>query len=411
MKELLLAPSGASTRLSVTTDFHAVRVLIVDDELSVRKMLGVMLTQSGAGCTHVSNPEEALTELQAHSFDAVISDLRMGPTSGMDLLEEVHRRYPEVAFLMATGVADVRVGVQAMKQGADDYLLKPFDMDVVLTSLGRALEKKHLEREVQEYRRHLESMVAERTQQLEAAMRRLERSYSATLEALGSAIDLRDGPTAGHSRRVLAYSIKLANILGGLEAQLKNIAMGAWLHDVGKLAIPDRILLKPGALTDEERTIMQRHVQIGYDLIKGIPFLSEASELILAHHERWDGRGYPRGLRGEEIPVSARIFAVADSLDAITSERPYRAALPFSAGRQAIESGSGKQFDPEVAKAFLGLPDEVWASIGATAAARPLEPLSSLCEQTAAFANERDTPGEPQLSVMATQHAHESRGS
>jgi DNA-binding NtrC family response regulator len=132
----------------VTTDCAAVRVLIVDDELSVRKMLAVMLTQGGVTCTHVPTPEEALAKLQNEIFDAVISDLQMGATSGMDLLEELHRRYPEVAFLMATGVADVRVGVQAMKRGADDYLIKPFDMDVVLTSLSRALEKKKLEREV-----------------------------------------------------------------------------------------------------------------------------------------------------------------------------------------------------------------------------------------------------------------------
>ncbi len=372
----------------MTIGFDSVRVLIVDDELSVRKMLAVMLTQGGVKCSHVSTPEEALDKLQNESFDAVISDLRMGPTSGMDLLEKLHSGYPHVAFLMATGVADVRVGVQAMKQGADDYLLKPFDMDVVLASLGRALQRKQLEREVQNYRKHLESMVAERTQQLEIAMSQLERSYSATLEALGSAIDLRDSATAGHARRVLWYSIKLANTLGGLEDQLKNIAMGACLHDIGKLATPDGILLKPGALSDQERKVMQRHVVIGYDLVKGIPFLAEAAEIILAHHERWDGSGYPRGLRGDEIPLSARIFAVADTLDAITSDRPYRAALPFSAARDVITRESGKLFDSVVADAFLGIPEESWASISTEAATRVISSVFALSDQSLA-----STPG------------------
>ncbi len=392
----------------VTIECDSVRVLIVDDELSVRKMLAVMLTQGGVKCSHVSTPEEALDELQNEAFNAVISDLRMGPISGMDLLEQVHRRYPDMAFVMATGVADVRVGVQAMKQGADDYLLKPFDMDVVLASLRRALQKKQLEREVQNYRRHLESMVAERTQQLENAMSQLERSYSATLEALGSAIDLRDGATAGHARRVLWYSIKLAITLGGLEDHLNNIAMGAWLHDIGKLATPDGILLKPGALNDQERGVMQRHVVIGYELVKGIPFLAEASELILTHHERWDGSGYPRGLRGDEIPISARIFAVADTLDAITSDRPYRAALPFSAAREVIARESGKLFDSVVADAFLGIPEEAWASIRAEAATKLINSVVALSHRPSAPTPEFPPPRELQLSSPRLQSAPES---
>jgi response regulator RpfG family c-di-GMP phosphodiesterase len=393
----------------VTTDCAAVRVLIVDDELSVRKMLAVMLTQGGVTCTHVPTPEEALAKLQNEIFDAVISDLQMGATSGMDLLEELHRRYPEVAFLMATGVADVRVGVQAMKRGADDYLIKPFDMDVVLTSLSRALEKKKLEREVKNYRLHLESMVAERTGQLEAAMSQLEQSYSATLEALGSAIDLRDGATAGHSRRVLWYSINLASALGGLEDQLKNIAMGAWLHDIGKLAIPDGILLKSGALDDQERAVMQRHVMLGYDLVRGIPFLAEASEIIVAHHERWDGSGYPRGLQGDEIPLSARIFGVADTLDAITSDRPYRAALPFSVAREVIEHGSGKLFDPLVAAAFLSIPEETWASIRTGAATRLIDSVVVLSDRSSALMPEFHPPTERPLCSPRLQNAYEIR--
>jgi len=341
------------------------RVLVVDDELPVRKMLTTLLSQAGVPCSAAANAREALTMLEKTSFQAVISDVRMGADSGFDLLREVRARFPGLAFLMATGLDDVRVGVQAMKLGADDYLLKPFDIEVVLASLQRALERKHLEREVENYRRHLEEMVSQRTQQLQAAMTELERSHSATLEALGGAIDLRDGPTAGHSRRVLLYSIKIAEAIGGMEDQLKTLGMGAWLHDIGKLAIPDSILLKPAALDEQERQIMEHHVQLGYDLVKGIPFLADAAEIILAHHERHNGSGYPRGLHGKDIPISARIFAVADSFDAMTSHRPYRSALPAQTARRVIAAGRGELFDPEIVDAFFALGQDAWKLISA----------------------------------------------
>ena len=292
-----------------SVDLAALRVLIVDDEPSVRKLLTTLLWQAGVCCNAAANPNEALGMLGKTSFAAVISDLRMGASSGFELLRVVRTNYPQLAFLMATGVDDVRVGVQALKLGADDYLLKPCDIDVVLLSLQRALERKQLEREVENYRRHLEEMVSQRTQQLQVAMTDLEHSHSATLEALGSAIDLRDGPTAGHSKRVLLYSVKLAEVLGGMEDQLKTLGMGAWLHDIGKLAIPDSVLLKPGALNEQERQIMQRHVDLGYDLVKGIPFLADAAEVILAHHERRNGSGYPprpAWRRGSDVRLDFR---------------------------------------------------------------------------------------------------------
>jgi response regulator RpfG family c-di-GMP phosphodiesterase len=347
-------------------------VLIVDDEPAVRKMLAVMLSQAGLQNRSVASAREALDELSKRCFGAVISDLRMPGMSGLELLAKVHNEYPGLAFLVATGVDDVRVGVQAMKAGADDYLVKPFQLDLVLASLERAFEKKALQCEVENYRRHLEEMIAERTEQLRTAMADLEKSYSATLEALGSAIDLRDGPTAGHSRRVFWYSIKIAQAMGGLDSELRNLGMGAWLHDIGKLAIPDGILLKPGSLTDKEREVMQHHVRIGYDLVKGIPFLSDAAEIILTHHERWDGSGYPRGLRGEQIPVGGRIFAVADSFDAMTSDRPYRSALPFQRGCDEIQRGTGKLFDATVVRAFLQISVNDWEQLRREAATVPI---------------------------------------
>src|ERR1700730_1697620 len=349
---------------NASADLAAARVLIVDDEPSARKVLAILLLHAGVSCSAAADPHEALTMLEKTSFKAVISDLRMGATSGFELLREVRTHYPHLAFLMATGVDDVRVDVQAMKQGADDYLLKPFDIDVVMASLQRALRRKQLEREVENYRRHLEEMVSQRTQQLQAAMTELEHSNSATLEALGSAIDLRDGPTAGHSRRVLLHSVNIAEEIGGMEDQLKTLGMGAWLHDIGKLAIPDSILLKPDALSEQERQIMERHVELGYDLVKDIPFLADAGEMILAHHERHNGSGYPRGLRGADIPMCARIFAVADSFDAMTSDRPYRSAFSLQKARSVIDAGRGELFDPQVVDAFFAVGDNAWKLIG-----------------------------------------------
>jgi response regulator RpfG family c-di-GMP phosphodiesterase len=340
------------------------RVLIVDDELSIRKVLAAMLPRSAFLSRTAASGAEALKILESEQVDAVISDLQMPGISGMELLAAVRRRYPRVAFLVATGVDDIRVGVRAMQQGADDYLVKPFDVDIVTMSLNRALEKKHLDREVENYRLHLEAMVSERTQQLQTALKQTERSYEHTLEALGAAIDLRDSPTGGHSRRVFLYSMEIVRAMGSLEPRSKSIAMGSWLHDIGKLAIPDRILLKPGSLTEEEWEVMRRHPRIGYDLVRGISFLADASEIVLAHHERYNGSGYPEGLEAEQIPLGARIFAVADTLDAMTSDRPYRSALPFQAAREVIERGSGTLYDPGIVGTFLNISNENWEIIG-----------------------------------------------
>ena len=357
--------SNRKSGASPLPQFSDVRVLVVDDEAPARNVLALVLAQIGLRCEKAANGEEALRILEEKQTDVVISDLQMPGISGMELLAKVRQLYPHLVFLVVTGTDDIQVGIRAMQEGADDYLVKPFQVDasVVSTSLARALHKKRLEQEVENYRHHLEEMVAEQTQQLREALREVERSYEHTLEALGVAIDLRDSSTAGHSRRVFLYSIEIGKAMGGLEHELKNIAMGAWLHDIGKLAIPDAILLKPGSLTDEERQVMQRHVQIGYDLVKGIPFLSNAAEIILGHHERCDGSGYPRGLQAEEIPGGARIFAVADTFDAMTSDRPYRRALPFAASREVIERGAGKQYDAHVARVFLSTPDETWQEI------------------------------------------------
>jgi putative nucleotidyltransferase with HDIG domain len=333
-----------------------ISVLLVDDEPSACKLLSLFLATPTFCCSIAESAEEALECLRHEQFDAIISDLQMPGIGGMGLLSQVRRSYPYMAFLVTTGVDDVEVGVRAMRSGADDYLVKPLQESAVVASLENALYRRRLEKENHAYRRSLEEMVAGRTMQLRNALREIEVGYENTLQALGAAIDLRDSETAGHSRRVCRYSLEIAAVMGWSKEACGSLARGAYLHDIGKLGTPDRILLKPGPLTEDERKIMQQHVRVGFDLIESIPFLADAAEIVLAHHERCDGSGYPRGLKGDEIPAGARIFAVADALDAITSDRPYRRASPFDEAQDIICRQSGRQFDAEVVEAFLKIP-------------------------------------------------------
>lgn len=339
------------------------RVLVVDDEAAVCNLLSEKLSSADYECRTCSNGEAALELLKTESFDAIISDMNMPGITGLELLEKVRKSYPHSAFLMVTGVDDIRVAIQAMKEGADDYLVKPFQFDVVLSSVRRSLEKKRLEIEVEQYRQNLEGMVEQRTKQLQAAMKRIELTYDETLEALGAALDLRDNETAGHSQRVSHYCLEMARAMGIEGERLKHIARGSYLHDIGKIGIPDSILLKPGKLTPEEKQIMESHARTGYDLVSRIAFLAPAAEIVLTHQERYDGTGYPQGLVGDEIPLGARIFAVADTLDAMTSDRPYRRALPFATARAEVERESGRQFDPTVVRTFLTIPQQTWEEI------------------------------------------------
>jgi putative nucleotidyltransferase with HDIG domain len=250
-----------------------------------------------------------------------------------------------------------------MRKGAYDYLLKPFERDQLLTTVRRALDHRKSLKENESYQLNLEEKVQARTDLLHQAIVDLERSYDITLEALGDALDLKDSETEGHSKRVTAYTIALAKAMDLSPDKIKIIARGAFLHDIGKMAIPDAILLKPGKLTPQEQVIMREHCERGYNILRKIPFLTEASEIVYAHQEHFDGKGYPRGLRGHQIPIGARIFAVSDTLDAITSDRPYRGAKSFDAAREEIIRCSGTQFDPAVVEVFLKIPNQLWTEL------------------------------------------------
>ena len=346
------------------------RILVVDDEPSICALLVEGLTPEGFECRATSSGAEAIKLLECERFDALISDLRMPGVSGLALLETARTKYPWMSFLIATGVDNVRVGVDAMKQGADDYILKPFRLETVAVAVERALEKKRLELELEAYRERLEDMVTERTEQLQAAVKSIQQTYDEiqetydeTLQALGAALATRDDETIAHGRRVTYYCLKIAEALNCTHEQLSQILRGSYLHDIGKIGIPDAILRKPAKLTPEEVAIMRTHSRIGYEFVCHIPFLAPAAEIVLAHQESYDGTGYPQGLKGEAIPLGARIFAVADTLDAMTSDRPYRRALPWSVAYDEIRREAGQQFDPKVVEAFFSLPAGVWEDI------------------------------------------------
>lgn len=337
------------------------RILVVDDEEPIREIVASMLGTAGYVCKEAGSGMEALALLgSGEDFELMLSDLMMADLDGIGLLERTKEKYPDMPVVMVTAVHDISVALAAIRNGAYDYLLKPFEREQLLNTVSRALENRRLKVENRIYQTNLESLVKARTDQLQTAMANLERSYDITLEALGDALDLKDAETEGHSRRVTLFTIAIAQAMGLPREQIAVIARGAFLHDIGKMAIPDKILNKPGKLDPDEIAIMQEHAYRGYQMLKKIPFLAEAAEIVYSHQEWYDGSGYPRQLKGEEIPLGARIFAIADTLDAMTSDRVYRPKQPLKAARQEIQRFAGRQFDPEIVRVFLEMPENVW---------------------------------------------------
>lgn len=355
--------SGAAEGRSTSRSRQSARMLVVDDEAHVRSMVGSTLERSGYEVKLASSASQALEMLEQTSYDLLLTDIVMQDMSGIALLEKVHAQFPNLPVVMVSAIHDISVAIDAMRRGAYDYLLKPFDRDHLLKTVERALEHRQLLEESQNYQQSLEQMVRARTDLLRHAMEDLEHSYDVTLEALGDALDLKDSETEGHSKRVTAYTIALARAMEVPPAEVKVIARGAFLHDIGKMAIPDDILRKPGTLTPEEQDVMREHCARGYHMLRKIPFLAGAAEIVFCHQEHYDGSGYPSSLRGREIPIGARIFAVADALDAITSDRPYRRARSFDTAREEILRCSGTQFDPAVVEVFLKIPNELWQEL------------------------------------------------
>src|SRR5712691_6476166 len=335
------------------------RLLIVDDEPEVRGVLRDLL--SGIyECGEAASAEEALGQLRACEFQLVISDITMSGMSGLEMIPHVKVASPDTVIVMISGMQTIESAINALRLGAFDYLMKPFDLRQAEAAVARALEHHELVAANRRYENHLEELVEQRTAELDQALDSLEGAYRTTLQALTAALETRDAETHGHSERVVTFSLRLGREYGLTGAQMKALEFGSLLHDIGKIGVPDAILRKPAKLTDEEWVRMREHPMHGQHILRGIKFLEGAAKVVAQHHEKWDGSGYPLGLKAEDIDICARIFSVADAFDAITSDRVYREGRPYEAAAKELDEWAGRQFDPKVVEAFHRIPQEDW---------------------------------------------------
>ena len=335
------------------------KVLIVDDDTSVREFIADVLRDEYT-CTAVASADEALARCREGEYDLVLSDILMNGMGGLDLVPRILEFAPDTAVIMISGLQTSESAIQAMRAGAFDYVVKPFDVYHFEAAVRRALEHRSLLLDKRNYESHLESLVAQRTEELANAYGALEGAYRTTLKALTAALETRDQETHGHSERVVNFSLRLGRELGLGEGQMRSLEFGSLLHDIGKIGVPDAILRKPARLTEEEWVKMREHPLHGSEILEGIDFLEGAACVVAQHHEKWDGSGYPHGLRGEQIDLNARIFAVADAFDAITSDRVYRRGRTYEVAVNELTRCAGTHFDPRVVEAFLRVPRRDW---------------------------------------------------
>jgi response regulator RpfG family c-di-GMP phosphodiesterase len=333
------------------------KVLIVDDESAVREILYDTL-EDHYDCTAVASAEEALTLLDGKHV--VISDIKMEGMSGLEMVPQVLAQSPDTVVLMISGESSIDSAITALRHGAFDYLVKPFNIRQLAAAVHRAFEHHELLVAKRLYETQLEMLVAQRTQELDQALTSVEDSYRMTLKALAAALETRDHDTGGHSERVVAFSLRLGRELDLDRPTMRALEFGSLLHDIGKIGVPDAILHKPAKLTDTEWETMREHPVMGGRILKGIEFLAGAAQVVSQHHEMWNGKGYPLGLAGNDIDINARIFAVADTLDAMTSDRVYRKAQSYEAAAAELDRFAGEQFDPTVVAAFHRVPREDW---------------------------------------------------
>ncbi|MCL6476097.1 MAG: response regulator [Firmicutes bacterium] len=322
-------------------------VLVVDDEPLIGEAASRILRSYGYTVMVAYNAQEALQILAQQRVDICLSDLHMPGMGGKVFFKHLHQQHPEIPVVVMTGDDSVEVMREILDCGVSDYLVKPWRSHELPIVIERNIRRHQLWME--EQKRYL---------------CKLNEAYSDMLEALLSALEIREKEIEGHCERVTSFTMILAEAMGVPHQQYPDLERGALLHDVGKIGIPDRILFKEGPLNAAEWEIMRQHPVIGYRMCMKVRSLQKAAqEIVLCHHEQWDGSGYPQGLRGEEIPLGARIFAVADTVDAMTSNRPYRSALSLEEASAELERCAGKQFDPQVVKAFFSIPTSVWETL------------------------------------------------
>jgi putative two-component system response regulator len=353
-----------------SADVSGARIIIVDDEEPIRRMLARLLARNGYVCETAPDADKARAKMNEQAFDLLLTDMDMPGMSGLDLIMHVSNDHPDTAAVMVTGMDDTTLAHAALEMGAYGYIIKPFEPNEVLINVANALRRRNLELENRNHRLRLEQMVRDRTGELWNAIARLEHaerelrlSQEETIQRLSIAAEFRDNETARHIQRMSEYCGLLASLMGEDAESCDQIRVASQMHDVGKIGIPDSILLKPEILTREERATMETHCEIGYRILSGSKseLLMRAATIAYTHHERVDGTGYPRGLVEDQIPVEGRIAAIADVFDALTSNRPYKKAFVLGKAIETMRDGRGTQFDADVLDLFLGSLDAVLA--------------------------------------------------
>ncbi|MGA9997068.1 MAG: HD domain-containing phosphohydrolase [Pyrinomonadaceae bacterium] len=344
------------------TPRQSVSILIVDDEPEIRSILSDLLCKE-YDCTLAASAEEALDALAENPFDLVLSDIDLRGISGLQLVPLVRVCAPDCVVIMISGMQTMESAIEALRVGAFDYIMKPFDLRQVEAAVRRALNHRSLLISKRLYENYLESLVKQRTNELEDALGSLEEAYRSTLKALTTALETRDHETHGHSERVVIFSLRLGREMGLSKEEMNALEFGSLLHDIGKIGVPDAILRKPASLTDQEWTRMKEHPLHGQQILNGIEFLEGAARVVAQHHEKYDGSGYPLGLKGEEIDLNARIFAVADAFDAMRSDRVYRKGRSYEEALEELERCAGAHFDPTVVDAFQRIRPDEWEQL------------------------------------------------
>ncbi|MEW6666527.1 MAG: HD domain-containing phosphohydrolase [Thermodesulfobacteriota bacterium] len=324
------------------------KVLIVDDEASVGRTLGRILRGTNRECSLALNAEEARRILREETFDLILCDIHLPGESGIDLIKHILSAYPDTAVIMVSGVDDPHTFERALEIGAYGYIVKPFKTSEVIINVSSALRRQKLEVESRIYRERLEQMVADRTV-------KLQETLDGVIQVVALTVESRDPYTAGHQRRVAELACAMAEKMGFSQDRVKGVRMAGLIHDLGKISVPAEILSRPARLSDMELALIKEHPQAGFDILNGIHFPWPIAEVVLHHHERLDGSGYPGGLKGDEIRLEARIMAVADVVEAMASHRPYRPALGIEAALDEIREKRGISYDPEPVDACLEL--------------------------------------------------------
>jgi len=339
------------------------RLLIVDEDLPFASDIARQLCERGYQASVTDTAAGAMLRLGEDHHQVLVTRPDMPGTNGRTLMAEAMRLDPILRVIAVSTSDNVEEGILAVRAGAEDFVVKPFLPLQLEVCVDKALEKRELLIENQRYQNQLEKVVEEKTHKLQFALSKVQGTFNATVEAMVSAIEARDCETQNHCRRAREYSMLLGRQLGLDAKGLRDLAWGALLHDVGKIGVPDHILLKKGPLSPQEWDLMRKHPMIGYRLVAPIGFLKGAASIVLHHHEKWDGTGYPYGKQGEEIPFAARIFMVADAFETITSKRSYKEALSFEVALTELEDSAGNHFDPLVVEAFRRIDREEWTKI------------------------------------------------